>query len=103
MIKVKFSSKVYDDICDIVEKSLNSKDIVKWIEAHVPNISFDCMNFPYDMEDCYECYFQSKNDIDVAQKIYKELKKHLAEVNYINVEIWTVNSKLEDIINVGNF
>ncbi|WP_312446595.1 hypothetical protein [Lacrimispora sp.] len=104
MIKVKFITQSHDDICDIVENILNSKiDVADWIAAHIPGISFDCMNYPYGTENCYECYFQSENDSDAAQNIYKVLKRYFAEVNDINVEIWTVDSKLDDINNVVKF
>lgn len=49
-------------------------DISDLLTEKLPALSFDCMDFPYDTEDCYDCYFKSDSEETDAVAVYRLLK-----------------------------
>lgn len=41
----------------MIENHLNCEDLSDWIEENVENMSFNGMDYPYDLVDCCECYY----------------------------------------------
>lgn len=76
MIRVRFcADNPSDDVCKLLENDLTEKtDISDWITKKVPSLNFDCMDFPYDTEDCYDCYFTSSSEESGAVAVYHLLK-----------------------------
>lgn len=76
MIKIRFcSDDSTDDACELLENNLtNHMDITDWLIEKIPSLGFDCMDFPYDMEDCFDCYFTSSFEESDAIAVYRLLK-----------------------------
>ena len=49
-------------------------DFEDWLIEKIPSLSFDCMDFPYDDEDCFDCYFTSSSEESDAIAVYRLLK-----------------------------
>ena len=70
MIKVRFYTDDRD-VCSIMEENLTGGiEIEDWLMQRMDGISFDSMDYPCDMEFCYDCYFQSDADELKAREIY---------------------------------
>lgn len=76
MIRVRFRADDYsDDVCKLLENNLTENtDISDWLTKKVPSLDFDCMDFPYDTVDCYDCYFTSSSEESDAVAVYRLLK-----------------------------
>lgn len=94
MIRVRLLATSLEDVCELVERHLNCDDIADWIAEKATNISFDCMDFPYDMNECYDCYFQCQDDHAAAQEVYALLKESLIERQEVKIEVCIVDEKL---------
>lgn len=102
MIKVRFLSNISGDVSAILMSHLKIIiDIEDWILEHIEGISFHCMDYPYDMEFCYDCYFQSDNDKIRAQNIYNILQEYFSDFLDVSINIWIVDEKLDEINEVG--
>ena len=99
MIKVSFQSvNALDDVCEILEcRMTEQKKVAKWIEESVPDVHFDCMDFPHDLEAFYDCYFRSDADEQNAKKIYDILKQNVENNVFVEFAIFVVDDKLEVI------
>lgn len=100
MIKVRFLTEARD-ICSIIEKNVtNGIEIEDWLMGHVDGISFDCMDYPCDMEFCYDCYFQSNEDGLKAREIYSLLNKHFSDTLEVCFSVWITDRFLNDKIRI---
>lgn len=54
-------------------------DFEDWLIEKVPSLSFDCMDFPYDDENCFDCYFTSSSEESDAVAVYRLLKDSAVE------------------------
>lgn len=54
-------------------------DFEDWLIEKVPSLSFDCMDFPYDDENCFDCYFTSSSGESDAVAVYRLLKDSAVE------------------------
>lgn len=74
MIKVSFFTKS-GDVCEQLENELkNNSEIEDWLEQNLPSLNFDCMDYPFDTENCYGCYFNSPFEEADALEICRLLK-----------------------------
>jgi len=80
MIRVRLLATSLEDVCELVERHLNCDDIADWIAEKATNLSFDCMDFPYDMDECYD--------------LYALLKKSLIERQEVKIEVCIVDERL---------
>ena len=85
MIKVSFCCvDTTLDVCKLLEENLtNHVEIEVWLEEQIRTVSFDCMDFPHDLDAYYDCYFQSEQEeldaqVDAYQK--QQEQKQEAEV-----------------------
>ena len=70
MIRVRFSN-----ILPILESGWRENmDFEDWLIENIPSLSFDCMDFPYDDEDCFDCYFTSSSEESDSIAVYRLLK-----------------------------
>lgn len=98
MIRVRLLATSLEDVCELVEHHLNCKiDIEDWIAGKVTNLSFDSMDYPYDMDECYDCYFQCQDDNVAAQEVYTLLGKSLIELQTVKFEVCILDEKLNVI------
>lgn len=76
MIRVRFcSDNPSEDVCKLLESRLTGNiDISEWLTEKFPSLDFDCMDFPYDTEDCYDCYFKSDSEETDTAAVYRLLK-----------------------------
>lgn len=102
MIKVRLLTNESHDVCAIIENSItNGIEIEEWIVKNIEGISFHCMDFPCDMEFCYDCYFKSSTDKSKAKEIYNVLKLVFSSVSEINFSIWVTDEMLNEIYKIG--
>jgi len=94
VIKVRFLTTNLKDVCVMIENHLNCGDISDWIEERIENLSFDGMDYPYDLEECYECYYQCQDDNAAAREVYALLKESLIELKEVSFDIYFVDEKL---------
>lgn len=97
MIKVSFRSvNALDDVCEMLESKItDQKEVEKWIEESVPDVFFDCMDFPHDSEAFYDCYFLSDAEEQNAKKIYDILKQRIENKVFVEFAVFVVDDKLE--------
>ena len=69
----------------------------KWITAQIKKISFECMDYPYDVEYCYDCYFRSNADKIKAYEIYNMFKLLFQNNLQINFKVWITDELLNEI------
>lgn len=98
MIKVRFQTDSLKDACLLIEDYLAvGLGVDDWLEIQVPNLSFDSMDYPFDMVDCYDCYFQCKDDITDSQNVNTILSQSLQGCADLQFEIYIVDDKLNVI------
>lgn len=101
MIKVQFFTNDNNDVCNIIQNSItNGMEIEDWIVKNIEGISFECMDFPCDMEFCYDCYFQSNMDKLKAQEIYNMIKLSFQNILEINFSVWVTDDILNEIYKI---
>lgn len=101
MIKVQFLTNGSNDVCDIIETHVtNGMEVEEWIVKNIHGISFECMDYPHDMEFCYECYFQSNIDELKAQEIFKLLKLSFSSNLKINYYVYVTDDKFNDMYKI---
>ena len=101
MIKVRLYSAGADDICEILESGLtNQKNVEEWIMEQFPTIQFDCMDFPYDLVCCYDCYFKSERENQDANELYHLLKHRLKGMEGVLFSVFLVDKQLNDIVEI---
>lgn len=99
MIKVSFSYDIPGvDVCNILEDiSTEHLDIEDWLEKHIPSLSFDCMDVPYDLASFYDCYFRSAEEDDDAKRVFCFLEQKLDGVQNIGFSVHIVNEIMQEI------
>lgn len=101
MIKVQVFTNESNDVCDIIENRITSgMEIEDWIIKNINGISFECMDFPCDMEFCYECYFQSNMDKLKAQEIFNLLKLSFLSILDINFYVYITDDNLNEMYKI---
>lgn len=70
MIRVRFSNM----LAILEDEWTEHMDFEDWLIEKLPSLSFDCMDFPYDDEDCFDCYFTSSSEESDAIAVYNLLK-----------------------------
>ena len=88
MIKVRFYTDDRD-VCSIMEENLTGG-----IE------SFDSMDYPCDMEFCYDCYFQSDADELKAREIYGLLEISSLDRMGVRCTVWVTDHSLNEEIKI---
>ena len=98
MIKVSFWSSSADDICELLENTFTGQtNIEDWLIQKVPSISFDCMDYPHDLDAFYDCFFTSRAEDTDANSIYRLLKEETKSIEWINFSVSIVDDKLNFI------
>lgn len=94
MIRVRFRSDEHsNNVCKLLENNLTENtDISDWLTNKVPSLDFDCMDFPYDTEDCYDCYFKSDSEESDAVAVF-----HLLKDSAIDFSVSIVDDELNFI------
>ncbi len=77
MIKVSFFSKnPSDDVCALLERDFTKNMCIEdWLIIKIPSLKFDCMDFPNDLPDRYDCYFTSGSEENDAIDVCRLLKE----------------------------
>lgn len=99
MIKVSFCCvDTTLDVCKLLEENLtNHVEIEVWLEEQIRTVSFDCMDFPHDLDAYYDCYFQSEQEELDAQAIEILLSGKLSDFDDIQFEVHLVDERLKEI------
>ena len=100
MIKVQFYTDDRD-VCSIMEEKLTGGiEIEDWLMQHIDGISFDSMNYPYDMEFCYDCYFQSDADELKAKEIRSLFERFSLNKIDVSCTVWITDCTLNEEIKI---
>ena len=100
MIKVRFYTDDRD-VCSIMEEKLTGGiEIEDWLMQRIDGISFDSIDYPCDMEFCYDCYFQSDADELKAREIYGLLKRSSLDRMDVSYIIWVTDYSLNEEIKI---
>ncbi|MEG0368340.1 MAG: hypothetical protein RR585_15970 [Coprobacillus sp.] len=93
MIKVSFCSRnAVDDVCVILENELTHHiDIDEWLVKEIPTLRFDCMDYPYDLEFAYDCYFKTGDDIKALDELSNLLDLKLKDIKRVDFSICIVD------------
>lgn len=97
MICIRFiSCNSQADVCNVLEKHLNiSLDIEDWLTEQIPDLSFEYLDFPYDMEDCVEFCFCCDNEETAINSIYSLFEKYMINKLDIDVDICKIGLVFE--------
>ena len=102
MIKVLFVSKFNDDIHYLIKNSLNiTQEIEVFIENNIEGICFDCMDYLYDLENYYVCYFYSLDDFIVGNILYNLLNINYTSNNSMYIKVSIVDKYFNEIRVIG--
>lgn len=75
MIRVRFSNMLA-----ILERDwTDNMDFEDWLIKRIPSLEFDCMDFPHDTEDWFDCCFKSDFEEEDAIAVYRLLKDGAVE------------------------
>lgn len=100
MIKVQFFTDARD-ICSIIEgRVTDGVEVEDWILQHIDGISFDSMDYPCDMDFCYDCYFLSGADELKAQEIYGLLEKYFLDILGVRFSVGITDHCLNNEIRI---
>lgn len=100
MIKVRFYTDDRD-VCSIMEENLTGGiEIEDWLMQRMDGISFDSMDYPCDMEFCYDCYFQSDADELKAREIYGLLETSSLDRMGVSCTVWVTDHSLNEEIKI---
>ena len=100
MIKVRFYTDDRD-VCSIMEENLTGGiEIEDWLMQRMDGISFDSMDYPCDMEFCYDCYFQSDADELKAREIYGLLEISSLDRMGVRRTVWVTDHSLNEEIKI---
>lgn len=100
MIKVRFYTDDRD-VCSIMEEKLTGGiEIEDWLMQRIDGISFDSMDYPCDMEFCYDCYFQSDADEWKAGEIYGLLERSFLDRIDVSCTVWVTDCSLNEEIKI---
>lgn len=100
MIKVRFYTD-HRDVCSIMEENLTGGiEIENWLMQRIDGISFDSMDYPCDMEFCYDCYFQSEADEWKAREIYSLFKRSSLDRMNVSCTVWVTDCFFNEEIKI---
>ena len=100
MIKVQFYTD-NRDVCSIMEEKLTGGiEIEDWLMQRIDGISFDSMNYPCDMEFCYDCYFQSDADELKAKEICSLFERFSLDKIDVSCTVWITDCTLNEEIKI---
>ena len=101
MIKVRFYTD-NRDVCSIMEENLTGGiEIEDWLMQRMDGISFDSMDYPCDMEFCYDCYFQSDADELKVREIYGLLEISPLGRMGVSCTVWVTDHSLNEEIKIA--
>lgn len=97
MICISFiSHNSQEDVCNILEKHLNiSYDIEIWLTKQIPDLSFEYLDFPYDLEDCIEFYFSCDDESSAINSIHNLIEKYTINKLDIAIDIYKIGLVFE--------
>lgn len=100
MIKVQFFTDARD-VCSIIEgRVTDGVEVEDWILQHIDGISFDSMDYPCDMDYCYDCYFLNGADELKAQEIYGLLEKYFLDILGVRFSVGITDHCLNNEIRI---
>lgn len=100
MIKVRFYTDDRDVCSNMEEKLTDGIEIEDWLMQHIDGIFFDSMDYPCDMEFCYDCYFQSDADELKAKEIYGLLERASLDRMDVSCTVWVTDRFLNEKIKI---
>ena len=102
MIKVSFYMNEAEDIISYIEKYYsNDEPVEEWLRKLVPGLSFDCEDFPHDLEQFYDCFFVSDHEQDTAVSLCAVLDSIFREERVIQHAVWITDEALEKKVQIG--
>ena len=94
MIKISFrSADAVSDVCRLLENNLTDHvEIELWLEERIRTLSFDCMDFPHDLDAFFDCYFQSEQEDLDARLLREMLSGKLSDCESIQFDVLLVDA-----------